>query len=58
MSDEGIILFRKVLHEQIKKMQKGEDPLGVIRDPQRNQTIEFDVINERIGLPGAQRRVA
>jgi 5,5'-dehydrodivanillate O-demethylase oxygenase subunit len=58
VGDEGIILFRKLLHEQIDKVQKGREPLGVIRDPQMNRIIEFDVINERIGLAGSQRRVA
>ena len=58
VGDEGIIIFRKLLHEQIDKVRKGGEPLGVIRDPQMNRIIEFDVINERIGLVGSQRRVA
>jgi 5,5'-dehydrodivanillate O-demethylase len=32
-SDGGIILFRETLKENIEKVQKGLDPLGVIRDP-------------------------
>jgi 5,5'-dehydrodivanillate O-demethylase len=58
VGDQGIIIFRKLLHEQIDKVRKGGEPVGVIRDPQLNQIIEFDVINERIGLMGSQRRVA
>jgi 5,5'-dehydrodivanillate O-demethylase oxygenase subunit len=58
VGDEGIIIFRKLLHEQIDRVRKGGEPLGVIRNPQLNQIIEFDVINERIGLMGSQRRVA
>jgi 5,5'-dehydrodivanillate O-demethylase oxygenase subunit len=58
VGDEGIIIFRKLLHEQIDKVRKGGEPLGVIRDSQMNRIIEFDVINERIGLVGSQRRVA
>ena len=50
VGDEGIIIFRKLLHEQIDRVRKGGEPLGVIRDPQMNRIIEFDVINERIGL--------
>jgi hypothetical protein len=46
------------LHEQIDKVRKGGEPVGVIRDPRMNRIIEFDVINERIGLVGSQRRVA
>jgi 5,5'-dehydrodivanillate O-demethylase oxygenase subunit len=58
VGDEGIIIFRKLLHEQIDRVRKGAEPLGVIRDPRMNQIIEFDVINERIGLVNSQRRVA
>lgn len=32
-SDRGIELFRQTLKENIEKVQKGLDPLGVIRDP-------------------------
>ena len=56
--DEGIILLRKVLREQIDIVQKGGEPLGVVREPSKNRLIEFDVINERVGLFGKQRKVA
>jgi 5,5'-dehydrodivanillate O-demethylase len=36
-SDKGVILFRNVLLEQIEKVERGEDPLGVIRDPAKNE---------------------
>ena len=55
VGDEGIILLRKLVREQIDKVRKGGEPLGVIRDPRMNQIIEFDVINERIGLMGSRR---
>lgn len=54
--DEGIITFRKLLREQIDIVQRGGDPLGVIRGPQASAIIEFDVINERIGLHGSERQ--
>jgi 5,5'-dehydrodivanillate O-demethylase len=38
-SDKGIILYRQVLLEQIEKVQRGEDPLGVIRDPAKNEPM-------------------
>jgi 5,5'-dehydrodivanillate O-demethylase oxygenase subunit len=50
VGDEGIILFRKMLKEQIASVQNGLEPIGMIRDPQSNQIIELHVINERIGL--------
>ena len=50
VSDEGIILFRKLLREQIETVQRDGDPMGIIRDPAKNQIIELDVVNDRIGL--------
>jgi len=44
-SDEGIALYRRMLRRELSKMQKGEDPLAVIRDPARNAWI--DLPNER-----------
>jgi 5,5'-dehydrodivanillate O-demethylase len=35
-SDRGVVLFRKLLLENIEKVERGEDPLGVIRDPAKN----------------------
>ena len=58
VGDEGIILLRKVLREQIEVVRNGGDPLGVIRDAQKNQLIEFEVLNERIGLFGKEKKVA
>lgn len=40
-SDKGVILYRNLLLEQAEKVERGEDPLGVIRDPERNRMIEF-----------------
>jgi 5,5'-dehydrodivanillate O-demethylase len=36
-SDEGIILYRRVLEEQLDKLERGQDPMGVIRDEARHQ---------------------
>jgi 5,5'-dehydrodivanillate O-demethylase len=55
-ADEGVILLRKLLREQIQAVQNGLDPVGVIRDPEKNCLIEFDVVNERIGLSRGQDR--
>src|ERR687885_544051 len=35
-SDKGVILYRQLIEEQIRKVERGEDPLGVIRDPAKN----------------------
>jgi 5,5'-dehydrodivanillate O-demethylase len=49
-ADRGIVMFRKMLREQIEIVQKGGEPIGVIRDPAKNKIIDIPVINERIGL--------
>lgn len=42
VSDRGIILFRRMLSEQIAKVENGEDPtVAVVRDAQRNRIIDF-----------------
>ncbi len=38
-SDRGIILFRKLLREQIAIVQSGGAPMNVFRDPARNESI-------------------
>jgi 5,5'-dehydrodivanillate O-demethylase len=40
-SDKGIAMYRKVLRRELKKMENGEDPMCVIRDPAKNQCIEL-----------------
>jgi 5,5'-dehydrodivanillate O-demethylase oxygenase subunit len=35
-SDKGILLYRKVLLENIERVQRGEDPMAVIRDYEEN----------------------
>jgi 5,5'-dehydrodivanillate O-demethylase len=36
-SDKGVILYHNLILENIEKVQRGEDPLGVIRDPAKNE---------------------
>jgi 5,5'-dehydrodivanillate O-demethylase len=57
-TDRGVIMYRKLLKEQIEIVGKGGDPMGVVRDPAKNTLIEFDVINERIGVHRPQKRSA
>ncbi len=40
-SDQGLIFYRKVLLEQMETIERGDDPLGVIRDASRNVLIEL-----------------
>jgi 5,5'-dehydrodivanillate O-demethylase oxygenase subunit len=38
-SDKGVILLRRVLQEQLEKIERGEDPMAVVRDPAKNVCI-------------------
>lgn len=43
-SDRGVALYRRTLLEQMERVEHGEDPLGVIRDPAKNSPwIELPV---------------
>ena len=41
-SDEGIIMYRKMLREQIELVQRGGEPMALVRDAEKNRIIEFD----------------
>jgi 5,5'-dehydrodivanillate O-demethylase len=42
-SDRGVILFRKLLQAQMQRVEQGEDPLNVFRDPAENTCIDLPV---------------
>src|SRR5262249_22753010 len=42
-SDRGVILFRKLLAAQMQRVEQGEDPLNVFRDPADNARIDLPV---------------
>ncbi len=48
-SDRGIILFRKLLKENIEKVKRGEDPMNVFRDPAKNVCLELPVEKAKFG---------
>ncbi len=39
VTDQGIIVLRKLLEEQIERVGRGEDPIGVVRDPAKNMPM-------------------
>ncbi|MDH3240816.1 MAG: Rieske 2Fe-2S domain-containing protein [Alphaproteobacteria bacterium] len=41
-SDEGIVLFRRLLGDSIKAVEEGRDPFGVVRDEGNGAIIRFD----------------
>lgn len=40
-SDRGVALLRKMLREQIEIVQNGGEPMALIRDPKKNEMIDF-----------------
>lgn len=46
LSDQGIVLYRQMLLREIEKVRRGEDPMGVFRDPERNSCV--DLPRERV----------
>jgi 5,5'-dehydrodivanillate O-demethylase len=40
-SDTGIIVYRELLQEQIERVERGEEPMEVYRDPAHNQIVEL-----------------
>ncbi len=36
-SDKGIVLYHKLLLENVEKVERGEEPMAVIRDPELNE---------------------
>jgi 5,5'-dehydrodivanillate O-demethylase oxygenase subunit len=41
VSDEGVILLRRLYKECIEAVQRGQDPVGIIRDPAKNQILRL-----------------
>ena len=44
-SDKGVALYRRVMKREMKKIAPGLDPMGIVRDAQRNHRI--DLPNEK-----------
>jgi 5,5'-dehydrodivanillate O-demethylase len=54
-SDQGVIVFRNLLLEQIERVERGEDPMGVIRDPAINEP-HIALAREHVALNAFQIR--
>jgi 5,5'-dehydrodivanillate O-demethylase len=48
-SDRGVVLLRRMLKENIEKAMRGEDPLGVQRDP-HHEMIDTNMMGEGQGV--------
>ncbi len=48
-SDKGLVMLRQLLSEQVDRVARGLDPLGVLRDPASNALIEFAQEHDKLG---------
>ncbi len=46
-SDRGIVMWRNLLRQQIRAVQEGKEPDGVIRDPAQNGQIDLSIEKHR-----------
>lgn len=53
-SDKGIILYRKMLEENMRKVERGEDPMNVFRDSAKNVCLKIPTEKDEGGI--AERR--
>ena len=44
-TDKGVVMYRRMLKREMEKVQAGMDPMGLVRDSNRNQRI--DLPNEK-----------
>ena len=58
-SDRGIVMLREMMFREMKKVRSGEDPIGVIRDPEKNPLIDTRLLDPiaQIGQDRAPRAV-
>ncbi len=49
-SDRGIILYRRLLREQMAIVEDGGEPMNVFRDPEKNQCLEIPVETDLIDI--------
>src|SRR5579884_3092067 len=50
-SDRGVVLLRRLLREQIERVQQGHDPFGLVRDPD-HPMIDTNLTGEAQGVYG------
>jgi len=48
-SDKGVILYHKLLTENMERVERGEDPMGTIRDRAENEPM-VDIRREFNGM--------
>jgi 5,5'-dehydrodivanillate O-demethylase oxygenase subunit len=49
-SDKGIILFRKMLEDNLRAVEEGRDPINIFRDPAKNQYLAMKTEHAETGV--------
>jgi 5,5'-dehydrodivanillate O-demethylase len=52
-SDRGVILMRKRFFDDLNRIERGEDPSGLIRDPAKNVCIELPIASRSFLIDSA-----
>ena len=47
-SDRGVVMLRRILKRELEKIERGEDPVAVIRDPAQNTMIELPLEKHKL----------
>jgi 5,5'-dehydrodivanillate O-demethylase oxygenase subunit len=55
-SDRGVILMRQRMLEEARLVRQGGEPMGLVRDPERNRCIELPIIGRDWYLSGYSLR--
>jgi len=55
-SDRGIIMIRKRYLDDIAAVKRGEDPMGIVRDPTVNARIDLPIANKHLFINGRSAR--
>lgn len=55
-SDRGVHLLRRLVSENIEKVQQGQDPLALVRDPD-HEMIDTNLLGEAQGVSGDSRPI-
>jgi 5,5'-dehydrodivanillate O-demethylase len=57
-TDIGIIEYRKMLYRELQKVESGQDPIGTIRDPARNTTIDLPMEKNKFHMSSGFEKTA
>jgi 5,5'-dehydrodivanillate O-demethylase len=54
-SDKGIVMIRRRFLEDMKAIERGEDPKAVIRDPEVNACVDLPIVTRKFLVEGLTR---